>query len=350
MLLVAGAVALVLAYSWYTYTHPKLSRLSSDPRAYGSVSFFALGDQGTGGITQWRIAHAMEIEAEKYQALDFVILLGDNFYSKEKLTINSHQWMSKFENVYSGKYLNAVPFYAVLGNHDHGKSEGKDDETSVANTQSSFAKTGVEAQLEYSIKHLGSNRWRMPARYFSRDFGRVGEQPLIRIVYLDTNLGHEDLLKEADFIREQFSTKENVPIWRFVAGHHPIKTFGKHYGETAEYEEVLLPALQASDVDVYMSGHDHNQQVIARENEPYYLVSGGGGADTYSIKKRPTDLIFAKSTNGFMGVRVDKSRLDITAYDASGEILASFEVNRDCHQNKSGCLKQKMPEKVRAAE
>lgn len=346
----AGTVVFVLAYGCYMYTHPKLIRISSDPSASGSVSFFALGDQGTGGITQWRIARAMEIEAEKYQALDFVTLLGDNFYSKEKLTINSPQWMSKFENVYSGKYLSSVPFYAVLGNHDHGKSESSNEETSVSNIRNADSTTGIEAQVEYSKMHLGSNRWRMPAKYYSRDFGRVGEQPLIRIVYLDTNLGHEDLLKEADFIRQQFSPKENVPIWRFVAGHHPIKTYGKHYGETAEHEEVLLPALQASDIDVYMSGHDHNQQVIARDNEPYYLVSGGGGAETYSIKKRPNDLIFAKSTNGFMGVRVDKSRLDIIFYDASGEILASFEVNRDCHQAKSNCLKKKMPEKVSATE
>ena len=336
VILAVGVLFFVAAYSFYTYTHPDVIRIPSDPRNADSVTFFALGDQGTGGLTQWRIAHAMEKVAEKYQALDFVVLLGDNFYSKDKLTINSPEWMSKFENVYTGKYLSGTPFYAVLGNHDHGKSDSEEEKANNTTHQLGGLK---EVQVEYSQKHMGSNRWHMPNRYYSADFGKAGDQPLLRVVFLDTNLGHEDMLKQADFIRQQFSEAAHAPIWRFVVGHHPIRTYGRHYGETGEFEEALLPVLQTSMVDVYMSGHDHNQQVIARNNEPYYLVSGGGGAKTYSIKQRPKDLIYAQSANGFLGMRVHSNEINITIYDTSGAVLASFVLNRSCHQDKTSCLK-----------
>ncbi len=328
-----------IAFGLYAYTHRPLVHIPSDSGNTDTITFFALGDQGTGGLAQWKIAHAMEQVAEKAQNLDFVVLMGDNFYTKHKLSIDSAEWMSRFEHVYTGKYLSAIPFYAVLGNHDHGKSENDEDQEIAAQDQPDSGTQVDEVQIEYSRKHMGSNRWRMPGRYYSADFGKAGQQPLLRIVFLDTNLKHDALLKEADFIRQQFAATPDQPLWKIVVAHHPVRTYGKHLGETGAIEKALLPALQEAHVDLYLSGHDHNQQVIAREGEPYYVVSGGGGAKTYKMKKPSPDLQFAKSINGFAGVNINGSTLKISIYDTTGTVLSSYVVDRHCTQGRVNCLK-----------
>lgn len=324
--------------SFYTYTHQPIDHIPSDSTSSKKITFYALGDQGTGGIEQWSVAHAMEKRAEAQRDLDFVVLLGDNFYTKNTLTVDSPEWKSKFEHVYSGVFLDATPFYAVLGNHDHGRADGATDEANPSHRKHVKALQNSEVQLEYASKHLGSNRWRMPDHYYSADFGQAQGQTLLRIVFLDTNLPQEDLLKEADFIREQFSKTASKAIWKIVVGHHPIRTYGKHFGETQDIEEAILPALKDARIDMYLSGHDHNQQVIAREGEPFYVVSGGGGAHVYSMRKPSPDLRFAKSANGFVGVKVDSSHLDLSIYDTSGIAISSYRIDRNCDYGKANCL------------
>ena len=46
----------------------------------------------------------------------FVVLLGDNFYEDGVASVDDPQWQTKFEDPYANIDL---PFYAVLGNHDH---------------------------------------------------------------------------------------------------------------------------------------------------------------------------------------------------------------------------------------
>jgi tartrate-resistant acid phosphatase type 5 len=337
-------VAIVLAASisvgsigFYAYTHRPLDRIPSDLENLDNITFFALGDQGNGGVKQWAVARAMEKIAEKDKDLDFVVLMGDNFYSQSMLTIDSPEWLSKFEYVYSGEYLSATPFYAVLGNHDHGKSDSAAEGEISSHNKHGYATQHPAVQIEYSIEHLGSNRC-MPDWYYSADFGKVGGQPLLRVVFLDTNLKHEDLLKEADFIRQKFSGASNKPIWKIVVGHHPVRTYGKHFGETKEIEDTLMTALQEAHVDLYLSGHDHNQQVIARDGEPFYFVNGGGGAGTYNMRKQSPDLKFSRSAHGFLGVNIDNKTLKVSIYDTDGKALSTYKIDRNCTQGQANCL------------
>lgn len=329
------AIALI---SLYAYTHQPIDHIPSDSARSKEITFYALGDQGTGGVKQWAVARAMEKVAEAQRGLDFVVLLGDNFYTKDTLTVDSPEWESRFEHVYSGAFLDGTPFYAVLGNHDHGKADGAVDEVNPAQDKYVTTLPHPEVQLEYASKHLGSNRWRMPDHYYSVDFGEAQGNALLRIVFLDTNLPHEDLLKEADFIREKFSESTSKAIWKIVVGHHPVRTYGKHFGETQDMEETILPALKDAHIDVYLSGHDHNQQVIARDGEPFLVVSGGGGAVAYSIRKQSPDLKFSKSANGFVGVKVDNSHLDLSIYDTDGTAISSYRIDRKCDYGKASCF------------
>lgn len=315
------ALALLLAaLSLYLYTHPQLLHIPSDPEAASEITFYALGDQGDGSVNQWAVADAMEKAAEKAGKLDFVALLGDNFYTDQTLALDSGLWQSRFENVYSGNYLSATPFYAVLGNNDPQTMHGDN------------------VEIEYARRNMGSNRWRMPDNYYAYDFGRAGTRPLVRIVFLDTNLPEAELRQEADFIRQQFAQRENGPVWRIVMGHHPIRTYGKHYGKDRAKAAILADAMKQAQVDLYLAGHDHNQQVIASAAEPVYVINGGGGAHTYEISHRAPELIFARRGHGFAGVHASATRLDLALYDTQPATVAAYRIERACQGGPGQCL------------
>jgi tartrate-resistant acid phosphatase type 5 len=322
--LLSAVVFIAASADLYLYSHPAIHRIPYDLQTEDSITFYALGDQGSGGLHQWAVSRAMEKLAEKSHKIDFVVLLGDNFYIKNVLSIFSPEWASKFEEVYSGSYLSAAPFYAVLGNHDPDSTE-KDS----------------NIEIEHAKKHLGSNRWRMPGLYYSADFGKVNGRPLLRIVFLDTNLKGEKLLKEADFIRQQFADPTNAPVWKVVAGHHPVRTYGKHYGEGQEKSAILLAAMQDAHVDLYLAGHDHNQQVIARNGEPLQIIDGAGGAKTYPMKKQSPDLRFFRAAHGFVGLSMNAVNLNIDVYDTNPIAVASYKIDRKCTLGQASCLQKR---------
>lgn len=307
----------------YKYFHPDIYRIPSNPDNLQEITLFALGDQGSGSQAQRAVASSMEKVAKKNKNLDFVVLLGDNFYIDKKLTETSSEWNTRFEEMYSGLHLSTVPFYAVLGNNDIDLSVNKN----------------THPEIEYSKKSLGSNRWRMPAHYFSNDYGISNGRPLLRIVYLDTNATKEELLKQADYIREQFIKNPVKPIWKIVAGHHTIRSCGKHYNDKTRLAEMLLPVLQESEVDIYLSGHDHNQQLIVKDGEPGYVINGAGGKSLYPQKTDSDDLRFFRKGYGFVSLKVNATKLSLEYYDDAANKVSSHELQRDCKHLSSNCIK-----------
>lgn len=290
-----------------------------DNSASEKLSFFALGDQGTGKLSQWKIARSMENVAEQNHGINFVVFLGDNFYSKGVQSTHDEQWNYKFENVYSGGNLKKIPFYAVLGNHD--------------------ARHNPEMEIRYSQEKSGSGRWQMPGHHYSVDFGTDHGHPLLRIVFIDTNLLKDDLKREVDFVKQSFSQTGSQPTWRLVVGHHPIRNFGKH-GETAQLVSELLPVLKQYQVDFYLAGHDHDEQVIAQDGEPYYLICGGGGQDLYHVPAPHDGLLYSDSDYSFIKMDVESTDMTITYYDADAKAKVTYSLKRNCEGAASVCLQE----------
>ncbi len=310
-------VLLILAaIGFYRGYGDRLPRIPSSPDEVSHITFYAVGDQGKANEAQKSVARAMESQAAKDGGLDFAVLLGDNFYIADNMTTQSSAWMRAFEEMYTGQYLDAIPFYAVLGNHDYQGS--------------------VQAELDYASQHLGSNRWRMPDRHYSEDFGRVNGRPLIQMVFLDTN---DDPRKEAAFLQQAFS-RDSHPLWRIVVGHHPMRTYGKHHQAGEGTNNALLSAMQAANVDLYIAAHDHNQQLIVRQGEPIHVVSGAGGAKLYDLEPGHPDARFGLSAHGFLRVAVDAKRLSIRFLDTDDRLQAAFYMDRDCTAGVEACLKE----------
>lgn len=286
------------------------------------ITLLALGDQGSGNLQQWRVAEGMERVAEQEGGLNMVLLLGDNFYGKALSGLDDPEWQLKFERVYHGHWLSHVPFYAVLGNHDYPDS--------------------AAVELDYARKAAGSARWQMPEPFYARDFGEAEGRPLLRVVFLDTSEDAAGRQRQAGFLRTVFARPGPAPLWKMVVAHHAIRSSGGKHGDDQELLQQLLPAMQHSGVDLYLSGHEHNQEVIVRPGEPAWLVSGGGGQTLDGIRPgAPADgTLFAVEQHGFARLAFSPERLQLAYYDPAGQREQVFLWARNCRGMAQDCLKQ----------
>jgi hypothetical protein len=104
-------------------------------------------------------------------------------------------------------------------------------------------------------------------------------------------------------------------------------------------ENTILPALQQTHVNLYVAGHDHNQQIIARDGEPLHIITGTGGAKLHAIKQGATDLVFSRVTLGFLKLNVDSNILKLGFYDDKGTAEARYGIDRSCTSGTVKCLK-----------
>lgn len=311
ILLLAAAI---VGYWMFTPPAPYVPLIDLDPAV---VSMIALGDQGSGDLQQWRVGQAMERVAARDGRLDMVVLLGDNFYGKSLTGIHDLSWQMKFERVYWGKWLSHVPFYAVLGNHDYPVSQ--------------------KVEVEYGQRHEGSGRWQMPSTFYVKDFGSVDGRPLVRMVFLDTSAPRESFQQQIDLLDQAFQQPGPAPVWRIAAAHHPVRNHGEH-GEDGELVTLLLPALERNKVDVFLAGHDHNQQLLLRAAEPAWVVSGAGGQKLYAVGATALDTSFANAHAGFAKLDFNASQLRLNYYDDRGNLETGFLWARDCQWMAKGCL------------
>jgi len=307
-------VASIIGYWMFTPPPAYVPLNGLDPSA---VSMIALGDQGSGDLQQWRVGQAMERVAAQDGRLDMVVLLGDNFYGKSLTGIRDLSWQMKFERVYWGPWLSHVPFYAVLGNHDYPVSQ--------------------KVELEYGQRHKGSGRWQMPSNFYVKDFGSVDGRPLVRMVFLDTSAPREAFQQQIDLLDQAFQQPGPQPVWRIAAAHHPVRNHGEH-GEDSELVATLLPALQRNKVDVFLAGHDHNQQLLLRAAEPAWVISGAGGQKLYAVGADAQDTFFSTARAGFAKLDMSPSQLRLTYYDDHGKPETAYHWARECQWMAKGCL------------
>jgi tartrate-resistant acid phosphatase type 5 len=265
-----------------------------------ALSFFALGDTGWGGAVLAANAAAMERSAEA-RPVDLVLLLGDNFYRSGVKSVEDELWRTRFEEAFVGAKLQ-VPFYAVLGNHDHYGD--------------------CDAQIEYSAR---SARWRMPARWytFTKELRGGGEAQFFA---LDTQPIKNGWFKDRGqrrWLEEELSRSK--ARWKIVFGHHPVLSNGAH-GPTEGFDEVLAPLFGRYGVDLYFSGHDHDLQIV-RSAAGWLQIVSGGGSSTRDTSYGEGSL-FAAGSPGYAWVGIGTKEMWIEIATAAGGPLFRFKVEK----------------------
>lgn len=267
------------------------------------IAFLAIGDFGRhGAFTQKEVARDMGTVAEILD-LNFTVSVGDNFYPTGVQSTQDYQWISSFESIYTHHLLHE-PWFVALGNHDY---EGN-----------------VQAQIDYSNV---SRRWEMPNRYFERLI-EIDNDQYLQLLVIDTNPMVSKYLKEPEkylgindqstqeqlkWIEAKLSTTNPKIVWRIVVGHHPLYSGGKRKTakETQEIQHLLEPVFEKHKVDAYICGHEHDLQIIKRNNKPFTQFLSGAGSELRE-SGRTEGTLFADAVPGFMAFTLTNKVL--TAY------------------------------------
>ncbi|GAB3031881.1 purple acid phosphatase family protein [Bowmanella dokdonensis] len=310
LLLLCGLLLTLLGHAAPTYDE----RLYASQQIQGlkvnekALHFLVLGDWGRNGhYRQQDVAHWMEIAMHQLDG-ELIVTTGDNFYPDGVASVKDPYWSSSYENIYQGPNL-FRPWYVTLGNHDY--------------------RGNVQAQIDYSQI---SQRWNLPARYYSRTFALPDSEEEVLILFIDTNPLEPQYQNREKYLATQ---SENARIqmvwietqlagsnarWKLVVGHHPLYSSGKRYGTTDGIRQVLEPMLERHQVDAYIAGHEHDLQHNQPEGKQVAHLVSGGGSSLRPVAEREFTR-FAKGTAGFMALSVSPARILVQMIDAEGQLL-----------------------------
>lgn len=232
------------------------------PAKATSLTFFVIGDFGTGEKVQYRLAARMEEERQRLEKSNrpvrFVLSVGDNIYGKLWASgAQDRDWEKKFFAPYA-ETLRAIPFKAILGNHDGNESE----------------KT---ADLGVCLDNFF-----LPDRWY-----RFTYASFVEFIALDTTSNQQAGKAAPVYLADGAQSKwlgevlAKPPLpWRLVAMHHPMFTAGPNHEPFLERGRHWFEAMRRANVEVVFSGHEHNLQFSERNEATggmQFVVSGAGG-------------------------------------------------------------------------
>jgi len=299
--------------------------------ATSSLNFLVVGDWGGKAtspyytVGQLASVTGMDKIAQNIKS-EFVVALGDNFYSNGVTNENDNRFKTSFDSVYTPTSLQ-TNWYVIAGNHDHNGN--------------------VTAQIEYSSHN---SRWKFPSSYHSHTY-TAADGTTVDIVLIDTvdlasitkipegQPGYFDPLPEISrasansqwtWIEDQLKNSKSNYI--LVGGHYPVYSVCEH-GPTATLITNLKPLLEKYNAH-YMAGHDHCMEHIQETGSKVnYYVVGMGEECCYknsNLAKVPTGSVqwyvaannaLPGTTAGFSSVTATAQSLQMTFYDQAGSVL-----------------------------
>ncbi|WP_167017259.1 metallophosphoesterase [Chitinophaga sp. Cy-1792] len=276
----------------------------------GAFEFAVIGDFGRGGEYFQKDVAATLAEAVTGNGAEFIIATGDNIYPDGVASTQDPLWRLSFEDVFY-QYPLHRPWYAVLGNHDyHGNAQ---------------------AEVDYSKV---SQRWHMPARYYSIKRKISGNQEAL-FVFIDTNTLDPEAYTSSygDELRAQDSTAQKRWLektladtssnirWKIVIGHHPCYTAGNRALETPNIRYSLEPLLEKYKVDMYISGHEHHLQYYhPKDRYTHHFISGAGSEASEALQPRGK-YDFFEHIQGFLTFSILPENVQVQAISRKGDIL-----------------------------
>lgn len=256
------------------------------------IRILAFADGGTGNELEMKTAKAMQNFCIK-NGCHLALMLGDNFSPKGVQSVDDPQFIEKYEKLYAG--LN-IPVFVVLGEHDWGRKGEM---------------YNWKAEIEYSKK---SRTWRMPSDVYSIALGDV------KIFALNTN-SFPISKYQKKWLQEEL--EKSKAHWNLVIGHKPIHSYGYH-GDTDFMVREVLPLL-CGRVDLYLSAHEHNEQVL-KADCGLPLIIPGSTAKPRSIKAKGPRTLFVNDAPGFAYLIVKDNEITVQLVTAAGEIVYTLVI------------------------
>ncbi len=253
----------------------------------GRFTFLVFGDSGLGGLEQQALARQMAKEQP-----DLLLHVGDIAYE----TGTYEEFRTNHFDQYR-TLLSRAPFFPVTGNHDYG--------------------TGMAAPF-LALHTLPSDGVPLAdrGRYYSFDWGDV------HFIGLDSDLlefGAARSRPMLDWLENDL--RSTTARWRVAYFHHLPYPTTHHSGDPVcnLVKSAFVPVLERHNVQLVLSGHEHNYQrtVPMRGDRPAasgrattYITSGGGGGGLHPVTVG--DLL-AKSAMAYQYVRVEVDANEMVA-------------------------------------
>ena len=201
--------------------------------------------------------------------------------------------VARFEDsvfaVYAGLFR-SLPFFPAAGNHEY--------------------ETTADAAPFLSMFNLPNNE-----RWYSYDWGNV------HFVALNTEAS---LAEQAAWLEADLAASKQP--WKIVYCHRPPYSSGMH-GSDMNVRSMLSPIFEKYDVQLVISGHDHNYERITAQNGVTYVVSGGGGTGTRSVSSS-SFTAFAQRVINFTYGEIRGDTLTLHAIDGNGTEFDSLVLRR----------------------
>jgi len=269
------------------------------------MRFAAVGDTGTGGSEQRRVAEQM-LAVQRRSRFDLTLFLGDNIYESG----SPGGIEKKFLKPYRGLLQNAVEMRGVIGNHD-ARSE-----------------TGV--QLQQLIFGMGAKTY----------YSFVKNDSLIEFFALDSTVLVDESnspARDAQLRWLENQLAESKAVWKIVFLHHPLYSSARKHGNASSDEKEVLrlrqsiePLLVKYRVDIVLNGHDHVYERPQMQAGIQYFTSGSGGKLRRGdlIKTSPFFRFGNDEDNSFMLFSVTTRAAQFWAIGSTGAILDCGELTK----------------------
>ncbi|MCD6498000.1 MAG: metallophosphoesterase [Deltaproteobacteria bacterium] len=262
-------------------------RFKTEGRPSDSFTFLVMGDTRSDVL-----AHSAVVDAMATEDAAFFLHTGDVVARPEELLYRRFfaiEW----------PLLRNVSMLPALGNHELSGSWQKG--RALFKKFFRFPNRGPGPGIEYSFVYGNS-----------------------MVLFLDSNMeftGSEQTSWATSKLIEAMSDPTIRHV--FVVIHHGPFSSGPHGPNWELVDSELMEQFQRFGVDIIFSGHDHLYE-RGRIGNVRYVVSAGGGAPLYPIKRRLPNTEVVESTHHYVRVRVSGDAVEVAAYRLDGSLLDWF--------------------------
>ena len=289
-------------------TPPDISRGSTQTLnvAFSSDAHFGAGNnspEDTSGIWNNWLTRAADPGSEN--RLDLVCSLGDLV----EMGFSDDEWQQALDVLAplqrSGSFVQ-VPLMSAPGNHD-------------------VAFGGYLNYLDYFSPLTNPSRKDM--------YRRVDVGP-VHFLLLSNLWGMEDFSRaQMDWLQAQLGSIPEED-WTVVVSHcfyyaSGIAIGNIHWYDHRENIEKLVPVFEQGGVDIVVSGHNHQMELLEKQGITYALVGTFGGV----LEKDPQVISsasqwYANQTHGWLEIRFSPQQAQLVFFDVQGKELFSQEVSQ----------------------
>jgi hypothetical protein len=293
--LVATAGLLVVAITFAALAksdrgEQHFTRGASDPLEVSNPTFsvVAAGDFGTGNDQERQVSLAIKEWVGDHGA-DAFLSVGDTVYPEGDPRYFERSWHEPFGWV-ADRGLDVL---GTLGNHDY----------------------AADDQGRAVMKLLG-----MPGPWYRTTIGDAD------IIVLDANRLNEE--SQTRWLRTQLRSARHD--WTIVIMHQPPYSCSR--GGDPQVREHWAPLLEEYEVDLVISGHEHNYQRFLSDEQTTYVVTGGGGDRLYPVgdcdASFPPLVVSDDESHHFFVFEGSATRLEGAAIGMDGSVLDQFTIRK----------------------